>query len=339
MKAEWFASWFDSAHYHRLYVHRSDEEAAHFVDALIAQQRLRAGAAVLDLGCGTGRHSKHLASKGFDVTGVDLSAESLRMARTNESASLRFVRQDMRTPFGTRSYDCVVNLFTSFGYFEDPADNLTVIRNVAESLKPGGSFILDYLNVRRAESQLPADEVVERENISYHISRWMDADHIFKRIAIDDRRSAPLEWTERVAKLELEDFRFMLGLCDMTIEAAYGDYELSPFNVDASPRLILVARKAPAERLPLPVRKLPADAADRFRCDSEVARQDGLGHPLIALGERRARFEVLTQHAERAVRGLRGFWRHGSGLHHDSTGGLKWSEELLGRCNIPRTEV
>jgi SAM-dependent methyltransferase len=280
VKADWFASWFDSEHYHRLYVHRSDEEAARFVDALIAQHRLHAGAAVLDLGCGTGRHSKRLASQGFDVTGVDLSAESLRAARTNESVNLRFMRQDMRLPFGSSAFDCVVNLFTSFGYFEDPADNLTVIRNVAESLKPGGAFILDYLNVRHAESHLAADEVTERDGVSYHISRWTDAAHIFKRITIDDHRSQPLEWTERVAKLGLEDFRFMLALCDLTIEAAYGDYQLSPFDDDASPRLILVARTAAIERRRLPARKLPADAADRFGRHTEVRREHGLGHPL-----------------------------------------------------------
>jgi SAM-dependent methyltransferase len=175
-KADWFASWFDSEHYHRLYVHRSDQEAARFVDALIAKHRLRAGAAVLDLGCGSGRHSRHLASNGFDVTDVDLSGESLRMAKTSESNNLRFVRQDMRLPFGRESYDCVVNLFTSLGYFEDPADNVTVIRNVAESLKPGGTFIIDYLNVRHAESHLAADGVAEREGVSYRISRWMDPD-------------------------------------------------------------------------------------------------------------------------------------------------------------------
>src|SRR5262245_58494236 len=266
MKAEWFASWFDSEHYHRLYVHRGDEEAAGFVDALIARHLLQAGASVLDLGCGTGRHSKRLASKGFDVTGVDLSAESLRVAKANENANLRFTRQDMRLPFGSRAFDCVVNLFTSFGYFEDPADNLTVVRNVAESLKPGGTFILDYMNVQYAESHLTGDEATEREGVSYHISRWTDAEHVFKRIAIDDHRSQPLEWTERVAKLGLEDFRFMLALCDLTIEATFGDYQLSPFDADASPRLILVARKTAIERRALPARKLPADAADRFGC-------------------------------------------------------------------------
>ncbi len=186
----------------------------------------------------------------------------------------------MRRSLGSSAFDCVVNLFTSFGYFEDPADNLTVVRNVAESLRPGGTFILDYLNVRYAESQLGAEEVIEREDVSYRIERWIGADHIFKRIAIDDRRSKPVEWTERVAKLGLEDFRFMFALCDLTIEATYGDYQLSPFDLDISPRLILVARKTASECRTLPARKLPADAADRLRRHPKERRQHRLGNSL-----------------------------------------------------------
>ena len=99
---EWFASWFDSAHYHRLYAYRDQTEAVRLIDQLIARGHLAAGGAVLDLGCGSGRHSRYLASKGFDVTGLDLSAESLKQARLGEGPRLRFVRQDMREPFGGR---------------------------------------------------------------------------------------------------------------------------------------------------------------------------------------------------------------------------------------------
>ena len=124
---EWFAAWFDSAHSHKLYAHRSDAEAARFVDTLVERQILRPGAAVLDLGCGAGRHSRYLASRGFDVTGLDLWEESLRKARRGESATLRFVRQDMRAPFGVSRFDHVVNLFTSFGNFDDIEDHLAVV--------------------------------------------------------------------------------------------------------------------------------------------------------------------------------------------------------------------
>ncbi|HET6957539.1 MAG TPA: methyltransferase domain-containing protein, partial [Vicinamibacterales bacterium] len=88
MHAEWFASWFDSPHYHQLYAHRDEAEAARFVDALVARVRPREGARVLDLGCGAGRHARRLASKGLQVTGIDLSANSIAEAKKTERPHL-----------------------------------------------------------------------------------------------------------------------------------------------------------------------------------------------------------------------------------------------------------
>ena len=78
-KPEWFASWFDSEHYHRLYANRDQHEAGAFVDRLIERLDPAPGAAMLDLGCGSGRHSLSLAAHGFQVTGIDLSAASLTL--------------------------------------------------------------------------------------------------------------------------------------------------------------------------------------------------------------------------------------------------------------------
>jgi SAM-dependent methyltransferase len=241
---EWFATWFDSVHYHRLYAHRDDAEAAALISLLLERMRPVIGAEMLDLGCGTGRHARHLASSGFRVTGLDLSAASINEAKRAETSNLRFVRQDMRQPFGTSAFDYVLSLFTSFGYFSHPAEHLTVVHNIARALKPGGTVVLDYLNVRYAEARLTREEVSERDGVVYRLSRWTDADAMFKRIVVDDPRAAsPAEYVERVAKLTLEDLRFMFALCDMRIEDTYGDYRLAPFDVDASERLILVARK------------------------------------------------------------------------------------------------
>src|SRR5262245_30392600 len=244
MQTEWFASWFDSLHYHRLYADRDDREAAALVDRLIARLDPKGDATMLDLGCGAGRHAKYLASKGFDVTGLDLSSESIRMARRSERRNLRFVRGDMRQPFGTRAFDVVFNLFTSFGYFDDASDNLRVIQHVANALKTGGQFVLDYLNVYRAAQDLRADETIDREDAIYRLSRWQDSAHIFKRIAIHDRRAgAPIEFIERVAKLAEHDLRFMFELCGLRIDDLYGDYALAPFDPCSSPRLLVVATK------------------------------------------------------------------------------------------------
>jgi SAM-dependent methyltransferase len=271
---EWFAAWFDSEHYHKLYAHRSDAEAARFIDALVERQILNAGAAVLDLGCGAGRHARYLASRGFDVTELDLSEESLRHARAGESATLRFVRQDMRMPFGERRFDHVVNLFTSFGYFEDEADNLTVVQNIVDSLRPGGSVVVDYLNVRAAERHLTPAEETARDGVTYRISRWADWRHLFKRIVIRDGHATPVAFVERVAKLGLEDFRFMFALCGLAVEQIYGDYALAPFDPETSPRLILVGRKRPAAGLP--AGQIFPDAADGLGRQPEIRREHGL---------------------------------------------------------------
>src|ERR1041385_5591162 len=166
-RAEWFASWFDSFHYHKLYANRDDAEAARFLDALIGHLEPRAGARVLDLGCGAGRHSKHLASKGLRVTGMDLAAGSIKEAKRSERARLRFLRHDMRVPFGRDIFDYVFNFFTSFGYFEDAREHLTVVRNVGRALRPGGRLVLDYLNVRHAEARLTPEEVQEIDGVVY----------------------------------------------------------------------------------------------------------------------------------------------------------------------------
>src|SRR5262245_21785225 len=95
-KPEWFASWFYSAHYHLLYSHRHLAEASAFVDQLIDRLQPARGASVLDLGCGSGRHARRLADRGFQVTGLDLSAGSLARARSHRGPAVRYLQQDMR---------------------------------------------------------------------------------------------------------------------------------------------------------------------------------------------------------------------------------------------------
>lgn len=243
-RSAWFVSWFDSIHYHKLYSYRNDAEAAEFIDALLRRLELESGSAILDLGCGSGRHSKYLASKGFTVTGIDLSGESINEAKRSERPGLRFIEHDMRVPFGTNFADYVFNFFTSFGYFDDPAEHLTVIRNIADSLKAGGRLVLDYLNVDYAEACAIRNEMRVIDGTAYRMTRWSDARHFFKRIVINDSHGCESEeYVEQVAKFYVEDFRRMFSLCGLSIEAVYGDYRLSPYDRDESPRMILIARK------------------------------------------------------------------------------------------------
>src|SRR5262245_12601703 len=221
----WFVSWFDSVHYHKLYAYRDDTEAAGFIDGLIQVLQPDGGSAVLDLGCGAGRHSKYLASKGFSVTGIDLAAHSINEAKRSERPDLHFFRHDMRAPFGSNAMDYVFNLFTSFGYFEDPAEHLMVVRNMADSLKTGGRLVLDYLNVAHAQRRAIPKEVRIIDGFIYRITRWSDASRFFKRIVIEDVDGGECgEYLEQVAKFSVDDFNRMFTFYGLTIDDVYGDY-------------------------------------------------------------------------------------------------------------------
>jgi SAM-dependent methyltransferase len=116
------------------------------VDAILALAGLRPGMRLLDLCCGPGRHSLEFARRGLHVTGVDRTPRYLARARRTaraEGLQLTLRHQDMRAPLGEARFDAAVNLFTSFGYFEDPADDRRVLTHLFQALAPGGVLVLE----------------------------------------------------------------------------------------------------------------------------------------------------------------------------------------------------
>jgi SAM-dependent methyltransferase len=278
----WFESWFDSIHYQKLYSHRDHTEAIRFVDALVGHLKPAPEASMVDLGCGAGRHARRLAEKGFDVTGLDLSASSIEAARQSAHRRLRFRRHDMRVPFGTTAFDYVFNFFTSFGYFDDAAEQDAVVRNIARSLRPGGHLVLDYLNVGYADARMTPEETRDIDGTCYRIRRWTDGRRFFKRIVVDDGRGGePLVYREQVARFSLADFQRLLLPQGLEIVELYGDYRLGAYDAKESPRLVLIAKKGPAGRkVELPAREVLTDATDGFRRDSQVRGEHPLRHAL-----------------------------------------------------------
>ncbi|MCL5291451.1 MAG: class I SAM-dependent methyltransferase [Actinobacteria bacterium] len=123
------------------------ETTAEEVETIIALLEIEPGAKILDLCCGYGRHAVLLAKKGYSVTGVDVSDLMLEAARTkarSERADIECVAADMRKlPFETK-FDAVINLFTSFGYFDAETEDFTVLEEVARVLKKGGTLSNRY---------------------------------------------------------------------------------------------------------------------------------------------------------------------------------------------------
>jgi SAM-dependent methyltransferase len=242
-KQSWFAAWFDTQYYQQLYQHRDHEEAEKFIDALLDELQPPKDSVMLDLGCGTGRHSKYLASKGYTVFGIDLAASSIREARKSSNESLYFFKSDMRKPFGKNNFDFVFSFFTSFGYFDSCAEDNQVIRNMRTALKNDGTIVIDYLNVDYAEDHLVAVEEKEIDGVWYHINRWSDDRFIYKRIAIQDQQPRMNSYTEKVAKFRLKDFNDFFEENGLKTTAVFGDYKLSDYDPQHSKRMILMAKK------------------------------------------------------------------------------------------------
>jgi SAM-dependent methyltransferase len=245
----WFETWFDTAFYHQLYANRDEKEAANFIDELLAELQPAPGSSMLDLGCGNGRHSKYLATKGFNVTGIDLSSSSIRSARKWENEFLRFYRQDMRTPFGKNKFDYVFNFFTSFGYFNDTADDDKVVANISAALKDDGILVMDYINSFYAGKNIKGSEKKEIDGIVYQIKRSSNEKFFFKTICIENIRShGPYEFTEQIRKYSQADFDHLFYKHGLRIEKVFGDYGFNEYDPETSPRLILIVKKNDHEK-------------------------------------------------------------------------------------------
>ncbi len=167
----WYKDWFNSTFYHKLYFERDEKEAEAFINKLIGHLQPTAGSRMLDIACGKGRHSKTLASLGFSVTGIDISPDSIEFAKQFENDHLDFFVHDMRLPFWGNYFNYAFNFFTSFGYFKTRREHDDAIRTIAKSIKPGGKFVIDYLNVHYVEDRLVNNEEKQIADRPYEIDR------------------------------------------------------------------------------------------------------------------------------------------------------------------------
>jgi len=242
-KADWFKDWFNSPYYHQLYKNRDEEEANKFIDRLLTELKPAPASCILDLACGKGRYSRYLAKKGYFVTGLDISEESILYAQRFENQHLAFFRHDMRLPFRINYFDYVFNFFTSFGYFTTDKDHLKTIANIARGLRPDGKFILDFFNSKKAISGLLMNEIKQVGTVVFHIQRRVDEDgYILKNIQFEDN-GQHFDFTERVRAFTLEDFEWLFSRAGLKIAKTFGSYQLETFDEATSDRLILVGCK------------------------------------------------------------------------------------------------
>jgi SAM-dependent methyltransferase len=263
---QWFESWFDSPWYPILYSHRDYAEAEAFVEKLLEHLSPGSGARFLDLACGRGRHSRTIHAHGYEVMGIDLSEASIADARlhevpgSEEVPGLEFNVHDMRKPFpdmGMRDltpeqrsrirypnhaqgYSYILNLFTSFGYFEDPKENELVLKNVADALDLGGTFVLDFFNLHKVLREMVPGQEIDKDGAHFSIRKRYEDGFIIKNIEILDEGQT-WHFEERVQGLDLPAFEKLFQAAGLEIREVWGDYQGGAFDPDHSPRLILFA--------------------------------------------------------------------------------------------------
>jgi SAM-dependent methyltransferase len=216
------------------------------IDSVLSLTQIKPPQAVLDICCGIGRHSVELAKRGFSVTGVDRTALYLAKARLQahtEGIAIEFVQEDMRKFRRTEQFDCAINLFTSFGYFDDPADDVAVLANIYQSLRKGGVLVMEMLG-----KEILAKSFRERD--------WQEVDDL---IVLEERKVANgwsavesrwilLDGNARYeAKLFVRHYsgtelKALLQSVGFELVTIYGSLAGIPYDHQAA-RLVVVARK------------------------------------------------------------------------------------------------
>lgn len=240
--APWYVEAFREG-YLRLYPHRNLAAARREVAFLLPHG---VSGRVLDLCCGFGRHTLAMREVGLDALGVDLSAEMLAHAAGSPGWELlrgRLLRADARQlPFRDASFGCVVNLFSSFGYFGELGDR-QVLLEAARVLAAGGLLAMDLMNPDHVRARLVPESSTERDGAALLERRHLAADG---RLVVKDveltNASGRLRWREEVRLYEPGELLRWLDAAGFRQEAAFGDFDGSPRTAQ-SPRQIVFARR------------------------------------------------------------------------------------------------
>lgn len=241
---EWYEEAFGDL-YPILYRHRNDDEARRMVKSF--GDLFEGRQPVLDLACGAGRYMTAMESNGVRTWGIDLSEPLLAEAVDKRELTGRLVRGDMRwLPFVDGALGGVMSMFTSFGYFDSDADNGAVIGEVARILRPGGIFLLDFINAGRVKAAPP--ETTRRESAGYTIKEARSLAGGGRFVVKDVTVTNPAEnfharFCEQLRLYTRTELVQMIEDAGMRVKAMHGDYDRGEYDPIESDRMIVVSER------------------------------------------------------------------------------------------------
>lgn len=245
----WTSSLFDELgeYWREIADARSTNTEVELIDALVKTEGL-----ILDLCCGTGRHSILLREKGWNIIGVDMSKNLLRIAKGQmfrKKVCLPIVRAEMRhLPFRPQSFAAVINMFTSFGYLPSLKEDLKCLGEIERILGQHGQFLVDIANrdhllqafKKKDWGQFPQFYMLEKRSLS------ADGSKLHSEWTIIDKKSGNTRaFVHNLRLYTFQQLRKMLRKSGFQTREAFGDYNGTEFT-QASPRLILLAQKREA---------------------------------------------------------------------------------------------
>lgn len=242
---EWYKDWFDSEDYLLVYNHRDDQDAIKLTDLILLETKLAKGSSILDAACGAGRHCLLFAKKGYDVDGFDLSKNLLSIAHRRakeENLKIKFRLGDIRSISYENEFDLVTNLFTSFGYFDTDTENFSFVKNSLKFIKPGGYYAIDFFNKKYLEENL----VSRSENLmgSFPVieERAIENGRVNKVITLK-KPGIDRVYTESVKLYTFEELLEKFNGIGFKFMKAFGSYDGEEFDINISPRTIIIFRK------------------------------------------------------------------------------------------------
>lgn len=222
-------------------------EAPGVAESVIKIAGLTKGSSVLDAGCGPGRIAVELAAKGLDVTGVDIIQSELDAAKDSadaEGVKLDLINCDLRSFKSQKKFDCAINLYTSFGYCDTIEEDFQILKNIADSLRDNGFFILECTSRETAILYFTDGEWFERSGLTvltqFSVEGAWEGLRSKWTIINRDGQRIEHEFVQRLySAIELKRMMIRAGFNSVEI---YGNYDFSPYNEHAK-TMVIVAKK------------------------------------------------------------------------------------------------
>ncbi len=244
--SEWFKDWFASEYYLKVYSHRNESDAENLLALILNNIDIPINANILDAACGNGRHSLKFAELGYNVVGFDLSKTLLKVAQKNKLSSEfnpNYLCSDIRAIPIKKTFNLILNLFTSFGYFESDEENFSFVEYASNNIIKNGYFVFDYLNPNFVKNSLVDISHKKIDNIKITEKRKIISNRVEKEIIISDDKNMH-RYFESVRLYSFDEILSMFTRYGFEVSKSYGNYVGDIYNENTSERMTIIFNKA-----------------------------------------------------------------------------------------------